>query len=146
MENGLEVKMECNTDDFITLTYGYSVYSGGAHGGYMCDGATFNKADGRRLGWNVIDLSKKDKLIALIREGLKEYFEVKTDAELDEMLQLYDDPDTPEDEAATLPLPKTEPYLTEKGMVFIYQQYEIACYAAGLPTCIIPFEKMPMRK
>lgn len=146
MENSLEVKVECNTDSFITLTYGYYVYTGGAHGGYLCGGASFNKADGRQLGWNVIDLSKKDQLIALIREGLKEYFEVKTDAELEEQLQLFDDPDTPVDESASLPLPQTEPYLTDKGVVFIYQQYEIACYAAGLPTCVIPFEKIPMLK
>lgn len=146
VENALEVSILCQTDSLITLTSGYYIYTGGAHGGYNIEGATFSKADGRRLGWNVIDLSKKDELIALIREGLKEYFEVKTDTELDEMLQLFDDPDTPENEAATLPLPHTEPYLTEEGVTFVYQQYEISSYAAGLPTCVIPYDKMPMRK
>lgn len=146
MENGLEVQLLCQTDSFITLSTGYSVYTGGAHGGYFASGATFCKSDGHRLGWNIIDLSKKDQLIGLIQDGLKEYFEVKSDAELEEMLQLYDDPDTPEDEAATLPLPQMEPFFTEEGATFIYQQYEIAAYAAGLPSFTIPYEKLPLLK
>ncbi|MBP5583061.1 MAG: DUF3298 domain-containing protein, partial [Bacteroidales bacterium] len=27
---------------------------------------------------------------------------------------------------------------TEKGIIITYQQYEIACYAAGMPSFVIP--------
>lgn len=37
-----------------------------------------------------------------------------------------------------IPFPKYEPYYTEDGVCFIYQQYEIACYAAGRPTFTLP--------
>ena len=39
-----------------------------------------------------------------------------------------------------LPLPDAEPYLTEKGVTFIYQPYEISYYAAGKPEFTIPFD------
>jgi hypothetical protein len=38
------------------------------------------------------------------------------------------------------PLPQAAPYFTADGVVFIYQQYEIACYAAGLPNCVISYD------
>ena len=41
-----------------------------------------------------------------------------------------------------LPLPRAVPYVTTKGVAFIYQQYEIVCYAAGLPSVVIPAEEL----
>ena len=38
-----------------------------------------------------------------------------------------------------LPLPDFEPYLTEQGVTFIYQPYEISYYAAGKPEFTIPY-------
>ena len=40
-----------------------------------------------------------------------------------------------------IPLPKWEPYPSENGLVFTYQQYEIASYAAGMPSFTIPFSE-----
>ncbi len=37
-----------------------------------------------------------------------------------------------------LPLPGSEPDLTERGVTFIYQPYEISYYAAGKPEFTIP--------
>ena len=45
------------------------------------------------------------------------------------------------DESTTIPLPNTPPALTDKGISIIYQQYEIAPYAAGLPSFYIPYDK-----
>ena len=39
-----------------------------------------------------------------------------------------------------LPLPVTDPWLTRDGIVFLYQEYEIACYAMGRPSVILPYE------
>ena len=38
-----------------------------------------------------------------------------------------------------LPLPDFEPYMTEQGVTFIYQPYEISYYAAGKPEFTIPY-------
>ena len=39
-----------------------------------------------------------------------------------------------------IPLPKNPPYFTQDGLTFVYQQYEIAPYAAGMPTFSIPYD------
>lgn len=41
-----------------------------------------------------------------------------------------------------IPLPAWAPYLTHQGVAFAYQQYEIAPYAAGIISFIIPYEKI----
>ena len=46
------------------------------------------------------------------------------------------------DDINNIPRPQFAPYLTPRGMVFTYQQYEIAAYAAGLPSFIVPYEKI----
>ena len=40
-----------------------------------------------------------------------------------------------------LPLPATPPVFTKEGVLFTYQQYEIAAYAAGLPSFIVPYNE-----
>lgn len=143
--NDLRIELSEQTDNYLTFITGYEVYTGGAHGGYLADGATFSKADGKRMGWNMFDPSKRAELVAQLKKGLMDYFndaiedKITTDSALFEMLILYDDPETPENELEYgIPLPQTEPYVTRKGIAFIYQQYEIAAYACGLPSCVLP--------
>ena len=42
-------------------------------------------------------------------------------------------------ETGVVPFPAWTPYPSEDGLVFTYQQYEIAAYAAGMPEFTIPF-------
>ena len=44
-------------------------------------------------------------------------------------------------EGEIIPLPANQPYLTPKGVAIEYKQYEIACYAAGMPSFVIPYDK-----
>lgn len=142
MNNGLKVECLCQNERYTTMLTSYDVYLGGAHGGYMLSGATFRNADGHVMGWDLVDMSKKAQLIDLIYNGLKPYFEVGPDDKIEDMLQLMDDESTPEDESKQLPLPATPPFFTADGVEFIYQQYEIAPYAAGLPLVVIPYEQI----
>ena len=41
-----------------------------------------------------------------------------------------------------IPLPALRPYPTAVGLVFTYQQYEIACYADGMPNFVIPYNNI----
>ena len=77
----------------------------------------------------------------LLREGLKSYFAengVKmTDNELFENLQIGISGND-----RTIPLPMLQPFPTGEGLVFTYQQYEVACYAAGMPSFVVPYNKI----
>lgn len=111
-------------------------YTGGAHGGRYVTYATFRKDDGRIFGWDMI---KHDSIFAvqeMIKEHIKSYFNATTDEELKQYLLLN------ETNLYTFPLPVTPPVLTSKGVQVIYQQYEIAPYVAGNPTCTIPYEEI----
>ena len=37
---------------------------------------------------------------------------------------------------------RTAPVCRPNGVEFIYQQYEIAPYAAGIPTCTLPYDSL----
>ena len=76
----------------------------------------------------------------LIKEGLKQFFcsdskqKDMSDEDLLNELVSYDG------SADQLPLPDAEPYMTEKGVTFIYQPYEISYYAVGRPEFTIPYD------
>ncbi len=147
--NFLRIELTEQTTDYLTLCLEHDIYTGGAHGSQYTDGVSFNRQDGGRLGWNMLDMSKKEQLAALLKQGLKEYFSlqagtpISTDEELEDMLILFDNPETPEDELAYgIPLPVTEPWLTRNGMLFQYQEYEISAYALGKPSVLIPLTRL----
>ena len=147
--NNLQIQMIEQTDGYLTFTLMHDVYLGGAHGSCMVEGITFRKSDGKQLSWQMFDKDKRAEMIEKLKPGLKEYFgnsdegSLKSDEELFDCLMLFDDPDTPENELEYgLPLPRTEPWLTRDGIIFMYQQYEIAAYAYGMPDCIIPAEEI----
>ena len=45
------------------------------------------------------------------------------------------------DDSYFLPMPVTPPLFGKDGIIVTYQQYEIAAYAAGMPSFVIPYIK-----
>ena len=134
-ERSLKVYRTYETDRLVTFNVQQYQFSGGAHGGTLCFGLTFRKPDGRRMSMNTLgNLVGDEEWSNLQKEGLKEYFEVDTDEELQDCLL--------DVETYMIPAPEYEPYFSEKGMEFVYQQYEIAPYAAGLPSYTIPYDRL----
>lgn len=129
----IQLRNAFETGQFVTYTEETYQYAGGAHGGETFNGVVFRKSDGRRMGWNVF---KKDSLQAIktfIEAGIQHlYFKTKDEKAFRENLLL--------DEYEEFPLPQTDPLFMKDGVQFVYQQYEIAPYAAGRPTCTIPYE------
>ncbi len=121
----------------ITWLFTYSQYTGGAHGFVIIYGATFRKADGRRFGHDLLanNYDATTKLTPMMLSGLCEYFE----ADQETVVHDYTDSKITEWQVA---LPKYGPWFTEGGVEFLYQQYEIAAYAAGMPSFTIPYAKM----
>ena len=140
-ENYIEVKhhikMKYQTEKYVTFEHsGYAMQEGAAHGfgGTIC--ATFRKDDGRKFGWDMF--SNYEGLQPSIKQGLKRYFEVSTDQELEEHLIFLPEGNT----INSLPMPSSDPWLTPNGLTMSYGAYEIACYGDGEPTFTIPFNNI----
>lgn len=128
------------SDSLLTYSFSSYGYSGGAHGAAAELTQTFNKNNGIRLTFaNAFVPGSLDKLKEIIKNELwEQYFKPEIpaddsteDVSLSDMLLIEND---------SLPLPVCPPYFMPDGIHIIYQQYEIACYAAGMPTCVIPYE------
>lgn len=153
--SGTSVVKLAETKTFVTFYAETFGYTGGAHGFATNVGKTFRKSDGKAIGYDMeynqdsFDAKMKNqtlfadtkspKLYALIKDGVKRYFKecqqpIADDSELSDYLQV--------DNINRIPLPGNAPYLTEKGVVFCYTQYEIGPYAAGMITFEVPFAKI----
>ena len=125
------------TDRYVVFLSEDYVYLGGAHGGIIGRGGlTFDKKEGL-LVERFLDPACLDAIQPLLRKGLTDYFKDGdmeiTPEELDNVLFL---------ESGTIPFPAWTPYPGENGLVFTYQQYEIAAYAAGMPNFTIPYDEI----
>ena len=144
------------TDRYITYVSNQEGFQGGAHGYATASCQTFRKRDGLRIGYEteydqqtetyvmknqtLFKDPKSPELAALIKEGVRNYFQefeqdVTTDEALKDMLIGVDD-------VNSIPLPSNAPSFTKDGLSFIYQQYEIAPYAAGMINFTIPYDKV----
>lgn len=153
--SGTSVVKLAETETFVTFYTEIFGYTGGAHGFATHVGKTFRKSDGKAIGYEteynqdsfeskiknqtMFADTKSPKLYALIKDGVKRYFKdcnqpIASDEELNDFLQV--------DNINRIPLPANAPYLTEKGLVFCYTQYEIGPYAAGMITFEVPFAKI----
>ena len=126
------------TDKYVVFQSQDYVYLGGAHGGVTGRGGlTFDKKDGLLVEM-FIDPASLDAIQPLLRKGITQYFTADgemeiTQEELDNYLFL---------ESGVIPFPAWTPYPDEDGLVFTYQQYEIAAYAAGMPEFTVPYEDL----
>jgi hypothetical protein len=144
------------TDLYITYLSNHEGFLGGAHGYATASYQTFRKRDGLRIGYqtkfnreteqfekqnqNLFKDPQSPELAQLIKEGVRSYFkdgeqDVATDEALKDMLIGVDD-------VNAIPLPSNAPSFTKQGLTFVYQQYEIAPYAAGIINFDLPLDKV----
>ncbi len=113
------------------------LYMGGAHGGVTGAGQlTYSKTDGRLVESFLLP-DCVEPLQPALKEGLLSYFAddgYETADDMMEFLFLGED--------SIITLPAWAPYPTSEGLVFTYQQYEIAPYAAGMPSFTVPYAKL----
>ena len=95
---------------------------------------SFDRRTGKRLDTGIFKNLKSKELRNEILRGLREYFEVKTNEELNENLLGVD--------YKHIPMPSVAPYFMKDGLVFIYGQYEIAAYVYGMPQFTIPYSRL----
>ena len=136
-EYDYQLQLVTDTTNYAVFLSQDYLYMGGAHGGVGGDGyLTFDKQSGA-LVEQFLDTACVAKIQPLLVEGLISYFsdngESMTEEALFDVLQI---------EGQQIPLPVLAPYPTKDGLVFIYQQYEIASYAAGMPSFTVPYDKL----
>lgn len=124
------VEVSFKGENLTSVYFSTYVYTGGAHGGMLNSAATFDNKNGKQIGWEIF-IDKREVRRHII-QGLMKYFEVKSKKDLADCLLVSLD---------TLPLPVTTPYFNKNGLVLTYNQYEIAPYAAGMPTDIITWKE-----
>lgn len=140
LELSAKVRKSYENDKFVTYETTTYEYLGGAHGFETVTGTTIRKSDGRRFGSEILINKDNEKFYALLKEGLKQYLadsegSTVSDQQLQEAIMTDAFVDC-------LPMPQHTPYLTEDGVKFVYQPYEIFCYAAGTPSFTIPYDKI----
>ena len=123
------------TDRYLVFLSQDYTYMGGAHGGLLGQGPmTFDKRDGHRIE-NFFQPGAEAALQAALKKGLLEYYSDNgvefSEEDLFDRLFLEGD---------VIPLPVQHPYPTAEGLVLTYQQYEIASYADGMPSFVMPYE------
>ena len=134
-ERNLNISKIYENERLVTFNIQYYQYNGGAHGLNEDYGMTFRKSDGRQMGKNVLNNSIYDEeWQKMMHNGLMEYFEVSTEEELAKCLF--------ESDLFLLQMPQADPCFIEDGLLFTYQQYEIAAYAYGMPSFVIPYNKL----
>ena len=121
---------------YVTYRIESYVYLGGAHGSSFSQEVNIVRATGKALE-TTVDTTKTSEMQPILRKGVIEYFkecgEEVSDDKLNDMLFINDN---------TIPLPATTPSLSENGLKFIYQQYEIGPYALGMVSFTVPFDKV----
>lgn len=127
------------TNAFITFMTMGGQYTGGLHGIGFETGVTFSKTNGKTFGYDMMKGTDSPEFKRFIKEGLRKFFSTEGQEAMsdDDLLQELVSYSGSIDE---LPLPDSEPYLTEKGVTFVYQPYEISYYAAGKPEFTIPYD------
>jgi hypothetical protein len=123
------------TDRYVVFNSTDYVYLGGAHGGVTGQGSpTFDKKSGNRIR-EFLREDALDEMQSLLTAGLVQYFNDNDDSvnagNVRDYLFLDDE---------SIPFPVWTPHPTEEGLCFVYQQYEIAAYAMGMPSFTIPYD------
>lgn len=130
-EEGVEIRKVWQTDKLVTYeVYRFSYFTDGAHGEYSEYGVTWRLSDGKRLDEKILR-EVDQRLYVHIREGLKTYFGVNSDAELKAICTV---------DLGLMPMPTFPPYLVADGVRFHYSIYDVCDFDHGDPAFTIPYD------
>lgn len=130
-----DVTKEYDMDDYVTFVNTTYIYQGGAHGMHTLIGTTFDKSTGKRIDKSILTNTQSATFKAMYLRELSNYFISESDSEEDFDLSTYLFIEPEQLEISNL-------RLTDHSIIFQYQPYEIAPYAAGLPMVELTFQQM----
>ena len=133
----IEIKKDFENEKCVTFMYTFDVYLGGAHGGRTHYGVTFRKADGKIMrDFFILKDVTDEGLDKIIKKGLMDYWNIGDEE------TLYDYCWENSVSKYSAARPQTPPCLVKDGVMFSYQEYEIAAYAAGAPEFVVPYPEI----
>lgn len=140
----VSIKEVAQTSQFVTIEKDAYIYTGGAHGVSEWDAITLKKSDGKQLD-NILNSKVNSvKFKNLLKQGVVAYFtQLKGAVDKCEFQPMAVQNELFEDFSANdLPLPEQKPFLTDKGVGFVYMPYEISWYSNGRIAFILPYSEM----
>ena len=122
-----KVKLEDNTETYLTYNINDYNYSGGAHGMPRNIYLTFDKRSNKVMEWdNIFPQSNRERLADIVKAAIVEQYYKGETPQWGDIFQFN--------------LPTQAPAFTSEGLIFTYNSYEIDCYAAGMPECVLPYD------
>jgi energy-converting hydrogenase Eha subunit G len=128
----LETSITFNKGGLLAFSVAMDVYTGGAHGSAGFLNYVIDLKTGKLLTPEDVFGDNINELTALILHKLMEDNEVTTIEELNE-IGFFD--------AVTI-TPNDNFSITEKGITFLYNQYEIAPYVMGITEVFLPYREI----
>jgi len=129
----LNAKVIQNTTDYLALSLDVSNYTGGAHGNYATLFFNYDAAKKDTIGLErIIPSSKQGELTNIAERIFRKQEGIDSGQALDESYFF-------EDNLFHL---NTNFTLSQKGLLFLYNVYEIKPYAAGTTELLIPYEQI----
>ncbi|MCR5278390.1 MAG: RsiV family protein, partial [Lachnospiraceae bacterium] len=105
-------------------------YGGGAHGGSYLKNFHFDLQEGAFIGFNDLSNSPEELWSKIADEIVNEIYMGDSEMYYDNFYQVVHDRKDPNFS------------VTDAGLTFVFDQYEIAPYALGMPSFTIPYSKM----
>lgn len=127
LENNYEV--EYNKGKIISLTSTLSEYTGGAHPNYSKSGEVFDLNSNKKLELTDIINKSETEIRQMFIEGFSTLITEQPDSYFEDAK-----------ETVTKSADKINFYLSNKGLVFFFNPYDIAPYAAGAPEYTLTFD------
>lgn len=129
----IDIKVLRQTPDYIAMQYMHSDYAGGAHGITTISYLNYNPKTNQAITLDsLIDANQKPKLLS-IAEGIFRKNEKLTATEPLADKYFFD--------KGIFALAQSF-YVSDKGLVFLYNPYEIKAYAFGTTELVIPFSAL----
>lgn len=121
----------CRDADNVSYRATEYQYTGGAHGSTLVQVGTVDRKTGRKYKLDdIVPETRRNELLRKVREdialrhyGAKSYAEWRARKEI----AFFDEPQLTENF-----------YFDDRAIHFVYNQYEIACYADGIIEAIVP--------
>ena len=135
MTNTLDVgyNVEWATDDFVSISFMTSEFTGGAHGNYYTSALNFDLKTGKEI--KLADLFEPNS--AYLKK-ISDYSIADLKTRLGEM----SDDEWITNGAGNNAENYESWFLTKKGLMITFNPYQVAAYAAGMQTVIIPYSEL----
>ena len=133
-----EVDLSYYNDRYIGLLWsGYDYYSGAAHGMPYTDFRLYDRETGEELYLDDILASSEEELNAIVTRKFEERYD-ENEVWEERFEYIWENAGFLEDHH----LKVGDYYLTDEGLVYYFGVYEVASYAEGMPSVLIPYEEL----